>query len=117
MKKFPFSVQLVILTLITVFIWIGMDIYRTLTDRTSPSVPQEILTPVNPEINTQTLDLLKERLYLIDGEIEDTLIIEGEEEEDATGQELIEELVEEIVPESTEEAVEEEATESATETT
>lgn len=111
-KNKPFIVKLLILSIITIIIWIGFEVYRAFTVKPSPPVPPEILSPINPILDQQALDELQNRLNLDDSEIGDTLIsgepVSPEETETETASEEIPETQEEIL-------VEEETTQVATE--
>jgi hypothetical protein len=52
---------LAILTVITVFTWIGFEVYRTLTETEIPSVLQHQIEPLNPTIEKAVLQSLKSR--------------------------------------------------------
>ncbi len=56
--------NLLIITTITIFIWIGFDIYRALHGASKISVPKEKLTPVEQNFNKDVLESLKTRKYL-----------------------------------------------------
>lgn len=71
----PFIVKLAILTVLTSIIWTGFDVYRRLTTKPAPSVPQEVLNPIIPELNQETLARLEKTVYLEDDELGDTLIL------------------------------------------
>jgi len=97
MKTRRFSkdiLMLAILTVITVFTWIGVDVYRAFNKPTPPIVPAEQLLPLNPKLETRVIDDLTSRQML--------------ERETLTPQEAI---PEEISEESTEVVSEEPANE------
>jgi hypothetical protein len=73
-KKLPFVVKLAILTTITVISWIAFEVYRVLTVKPAPPVPQEILAPISPELNSVLLDSLENKIFLTPEEIGDTTI-------------------------------------------
>lgn len=59
---------LVILSLITVFTWIALDIHRILFDEEGVYVPAEQLEALNPEIDQQTINQVSEAYLLEKGE-------------------------------------------------
>lgn len=73
-QKLPNLVTIAVLTVITIFFWIGLEVYRVLSTKPAPSVPEEILAPLNPELDTITLDKLEERVYLEPSETGQTQI-------------------------------------------
>ncbi len=77
-KSKPVVVKLAIFTVITVFIWIGFEVYRALTQRPAPEVPAEVLKSLDPSLDTNSLGKLENRLYLKDEEIGDTVLVSPE---------------------------------------
>lgn len=53
------ALTLSIMTLITVLTWIGFAIYRTTIRSTITQATQEQMKPLDPKINKQTLESLK----------------------------------------------------------
>ena len=52
-----------ILTVITVFTWIGFEVYRALTKTEIPVVLQRQIEPLNPVIQREVIENLKSRKY------------------------------------------------------
>lgn len=67
--KLPSFVTILILTLITSLAWIAFSVYRAVTLKPSPAVPQEISEPLNPNLDTQTIELMKSRVFFEESEI------------------------------------------------
>lgn len=67
--KTPTAVTTAVLTLITIFVWTGFEIYRSLTAKPDPEVPAAIVKPLDPTLDTKTLDGLPQRLFLNDDQI------------------------------------------------
>ncbi len=65
MNKLPNLIVLMILTLITLLIWLTLNIYRNFTKETPPAVPIEIVLPVSPYLDTETIDQMEKRIYPI----------------------------------------------------
>lgn len=95
--KPPSIVSIAIMTTITVFVWIGYSVYKVLTTPPEINVPQEILAPLSPTLDTQTLAEISEKVYFEVGSTSPFQVAEGveiEEEptlEDEGSIELIEE--------------------------
>lgn len=53
-----------VFTMITIFIWIGFDVYRILSKPSALMVAKEILEPVNPNFNQNSLEILRKRLTI-----------------------------------------------------
>jgi hypothetical protein len=96
--KAPGIVTMAIFTTITIVAWVFFSVYRALTVKPPVSVPQQILQPINPELDIMALDRLERGIFF--------------EEEEIV--EFSTEAAVPTVPPTTEEAVEEEiATEEA----
>lgn len=52
---------ILVFTTITIFAWIGFDVYRILTKPSALMVSKEKLEPINPNFNQKTLDIIKNR--------------------------------------------------------
>lgn len=50
-----------ILTLLTVFSWIGFEIYRAYTKTTVPKIIQELIKPLNPAINRTAIEEIEKQ--------------------------------------------------------
>lgn len=71
--KTPTAVTTAVLTLITIFFWAGFEIFRSLTVKPSPVVAQEIVSPLDPTLDTKTLDSISQRTFLNDSDIGNTV--------------------------------------------
>jgi hypothetical protein len=54
-------IQLIVLTAITVVVWIGVDIYRALTKTVEPTVTPEQLRALSPQLDLEFMQKLKSR--------------------------------------------------------
>jgi hypothetical protein len=61
--KLPSPVTLAILTLITVVFWISFGVLRILTAKPSPKVSAEILNPLTPTLDTETLNKIESGIF------------------------------------------------------
>lgn len=52
---------LTILTVISVFTWISLDVYRALTHPPAPKVSAAQLAPLNPKLDTKVLEDLSQK--------------------------------------------------------
>lgn len=73
-SKAPTSVTTAILTLITIIFWAGFEIYHSITTKPVPPVSAEIINPIDPTLDTKTLDSLLGRTFLIDNDIKNVEI-------------------------------------------
>lgn len=90
--KPPKAVTLAIFTTMTIILWVFFSVYRQLTSPPEAPVPLEILAPLNPELNTQTLEKLPSRLYFSEQErveFRDSDFLNNEETEDESDEETI----------------------------
>lgn len=70
--KTPTAVITAVLTLITIIFWVGFELYRALTFKPAPPVPQTIINPLDPTLDTKALQSLQQRMFLNDSEIGNT---------------------------------------------
>lgn len=61
-QEIPPLDRFLVLTTIAILIWVLFDVYRNYKKELSPSVPTEILAPLDPTLDTVTLNNLKNRL-------------------------------------------------------
>ncbi len=52
-----------ILTLVTLLIWLAFTVIRSFTSEADAVVPVEIVLPLNPNLDTQTLDQMESKFY------------------------------------------------------
>ena len=89
-KKIKISQQTYIiaaLTLITVLIWVGFDIYRAATKSTLELDVRQGLTPLDPSLDTQVLSTLETLTQIPINEVKTfsfPIITESENEPEAT---------------------------------
>lgn len=62
-KKLPSLIILFILTSITVIFWIIFSIYHAFNNPKPSTIDPEIVSSLVPEIDTITLEQIKERIY------------------------------------------------------
>ena len=72
--KAPKIVTIGILSLITVVFWVGFEVFRIFTVKPEPPVAPEIINPLDPTLDQNTLSKLQERVYLDDLEIGQTVV-------------------------------------------
>lgn len=54
-------VLLLITTTITIIVWIGFEVYRAYTKANVPTGIEEYLSPLNPKLDTEVINILKTR--------------------------------------------------------
>lgn len=60
-KKVPSIITIGILTTITVFLWIFFEVYRILSSTPPVDVPPDILAPFSSDLDSETINSLKEK--------------------------------------------------------
>lgn len=68
-NKLPKPITLLILTLLTVIVWVGLTIYRTITIKPAPDVPQNISEPLVPTLDTNTIQNIESSIFIPDSEL------------------------------------------------
>ena len=62
-----------LLTLLAIGAWVGSDAYHRFIAKKAITVPENLLTPLEPKINIEVFDQLEERKQLSEKEIEQIL--------------------------------------------
>jgi hypothetical protein len=61
--KVPSIVTVMILTVITISVWIVFGVVRIFKTTPSPSIPPEILNPLNSSYDKSVVDKIEKRIY------------------------------------------------------
>ncbi|OGM56072.1 hypothetical protein A3E46_02905 [Candidatus Woesebacteria bacterium RIFCSPHIGHO2_12_FULL_46_16] len=67
--KTPSLVTITILTTITVIFWVFFTVYRVFINEPAPNIPAEVLEPLTPNLDKDTIDKIEARLFFSEGEI------------------------------------------------
>lgn len=67
--KLPNVVTILVLTLITVVMWIGYNIYIAITSAPESVVPQNISQPLTPTLDIATVNKIESALYFNESQI------------------------------------------------
>jgi len=75
-----------VLSLLTILVWIGMDVHRKLTQKEVPEILEKQLLPLDPKIDVEIINVLESQLEAIPSSIpavseESTLSSQLENEE------------------------------------
>lgn len=63
----PKLVTIAVTTTITIVFWIFFTLYQVLTTKPQPSVSETLMEPINPTLDTKSLDTLKDRVFFEEG--------------------------------------------------
>lgn len=72
--KTPSLVTIAILTTVTIVFWIGFGVYRIFTSKPSSPVPQEVILPLNSNLDMTALNGLQNKMYFSESQIGPTVI-------------------------------------------
>ncbi|AKM83040.1 hypothetical protein A2422_03630 [Candidatus Woesebacteria bacterium RIFOXYC1_FULL_31_51] len=61
--KLPSVIVLLILTSITIVFWVFFNIYYVVSKKTPATVSEEILSPINPKLDTEVINQMEKRSY------------------------------------------------------
>lgn len=67
--KAPRLVTVAIFTTVTVLFWIFFSVYNVLVTRPESKVSPELLEPVNPTLDVNSLEMIEKRVYFERGEV------------------------------------------------
>ncbi len=77
-EKTPPVVIFAILSVITVFVWVGFETYRAFTKDPTPTVPLEVTRALDPTLDEEQLADVVRRINLTEDEIGDTTLVQPE---------------------------------------
>lgn len=66
--KAPRTVTVAIFTTITIIFWVFFSLYNVLTSKPAVDVDPKLLEPINPSLDTNSLDELPNRNFVEEGE-------------------------------------------------
>jgi hypothetical protein len=69
-QKAPKLVTITILSTITIIFWVFFSLYQILTNKADTQVPETLLEEINPVLDTTTLNLIQNRLFFEEGQVE-----------------------------------------------
>ena len=72
--KTPSIVIIGVITLITIVLWVVFGVLRIVITQPSPDIPDEILSPITPTLDTSTISELENRTHLSESEIGQNII-------------------------------------------
>lgn len=72
-SKLPSFVSIVILTAITSIFWVIFGVYRIFSTKPSPKVSDEILEAVDPTLDRETIDKIRNRIFFEESQIPQTV--------------------------------------------
>lgn len=68
-SKLPSLITILVLTLITVLMWIGFTVYSAITRTPEPSVPTEVSATIVPSLDTDTINKIESGIFFNAGQI------------------------------------------------
>lgn len=74
-KYYPPSVVIIVFSAFASVIWVLYSVYQSFYSPVPPVIDETLLTPVDPVLNTQQFDQIKQSIFLNDEEIGDTLVL------------------------------------------
>jgi len=95
--KIPNFIVILILTLVTIVVWVGFEAYNNLTNSEEIELSEEVIEPLTPTLDKEALDNVNQRLFFEESEIGEPAITITEATEES-------ELIETTQEESTESA-------------
>lgn len=68
-NKIPKPISILILTLMTAVVWVSLNIYRAITVRPTPDIPQDVSEALNPTLNKEAITKIESAVFFQDSEI------------------------------------------------
>lgn len=69
--KLPSLVTVLILTLITVVVWVTFDVYRLFNKAAVPVVPESVSLPLNPTLDVDAINQFESKSFIDESQIPD----------------------------------------------
>jgi hypothetical protein len=79
--KAPNIVLVGVITVITIVLWIIYGVYKLVTTPQDINVPNEVLSPVSPNLDTEALNTLQQRIFFSENQLTDINLIKTPEPE------------------------------------
>lgn len=73
-NKLPNIVSILILTLITVVMWVSFNIYRAVTEKPAPAVPKTISDSISPKLDTDTINKIESSVFMDSSQIPQNVV-------------------------------------------
>jgi hypothetical protein len=73
-NKLPSLIPILILTLITVIMWVSLDVVRLLKKTSELVVPKDISQPLAPTLDENSIKQIESRIFLNDSQISDNVV-------------------------------------------
>lgn len=83
-SKMPSIVSVLILTFITVVVWVTFDVYRLFNQPAIPVVPEAVSRPLTPSLDQQAINQLESRIFVDSSQIPDDVVVSGATTEPTT---------------------------------
>ena len=106
--KAPRLVTIAIFTTITIVFWIFISVYNILTQSAQESVNPELLEPIDPTLDINSLREIEGRIFYAEGDVTTPLVVVQDTSPTPTPEQEIEEEVPEETATNSAETVEEE---------
>jgi len=72
--KLPNLVAILVLTLITVVMWVSFSIYRAFSIKPTPQVAEDVSKPLSPVLDVETINLVESRVFIDDSQIPENVV-------------------------------------------
>jgi hypothetical protein len=72
-NKLPSIISILVLTLLTILLWITLSVYRAFITKPTASVPEEVSAPLTPTLDANTIKQIEGGVYLTGSEIPDNV--------------------------------------------
>lgn len=80
--KAPNIVIVGVITVITIVLWIIFGVYKLLTTPQDVDVPSEVIAPLSPALDQESLSSLEQRIFFTESEVSDITLINSPEPEE-----------------------------------
>lgn len=68
-RSLPKPITILILTLLTAVLWVGLNIYRAIAVKPVTTVPENVSLPLDPTLDTNVIQKIESAIFIPDSEI------------------------------------------------
>jgi cytoskeletal protein RodZ len=73
-NKMPSAVLILILTLVTVILWVLFSIYRAITVKPAPTIPDQVSATLNPTLDQNSIYRIESNIFFNDSQVPDNIL-------------------------------------------
>jgi hypothetical protein len=73
-NKLPSLITILVLTLLTIILWVSFSVYRAITAKPTESVPAAVSNPITPTLDQTEINTIESAVFLDNSQIPQNLV-------------------------------------------